>query len=260
MIAGAIGAEFCRTLRIARSYWLEYVSDWFLYVLGFLLLITVFKAASPSYGQEGILSTLIGYTIWKISASVLVEIARIASGEARTGTLEQLFLFNLPVGSMFLLRSLGIAVNYALRGLILALTLGLILGILPPIPITAWLVFLLTLAGAGGLGFALAGLGLVYKRIGGMLQLLWQLLVFFTGALAPIQNSLFGIAAKALPLTWGIICLRSILVDGQTVSFLWQNGSLAGLLINSAFYLGVGMLLFDWGQRQARHLGVLGHY
>jgi hypothetical protein len=42
------------------------------------------------------------------------------------------------------------------------------------------------------LGFALAGLVLVYKRIGGALQLLWQMLVFFTGALAPIEHPLLG--------------------------------------------------------------------
>src|SRR3990172_12044604 len=98
MSAAMLGAEFRRTVRLARSYWLEYAADLLLYLLGFLLLITVFRAASPSYGPQGYLSTLIGYTAWKICASVLVDIARIATEEAHTGTLEQLFLSSLRPG------------------------------------------------------------------------------------------------------------------------------------------------------------------
>jgi len=85
MTVPALGAEFRRSLRLARSYWLEYFADLILYILGFLLLSAVFQAASPNYGRAGMLSTLIGYTTWKICASILEDIARVASDEARTG-------------------------------------------------------------------------------------------------------------------------------------------------------------------------------
>jgi ABC-2 type transport system permease protein len=258
--AALFGAEFRRMLRLARSYWLEYAADLLLYALGYLLLITVFRAASTNYGPAGYLSTLIGYTTWKIGASVLVDIARIATEEAQTGTLEQLFLSGLRPGLVFLARSLGILVNRGIRGLVLAFILAAILGLLQPVPPLAVLVFALTLAGACGLGFALAGLALVYKRIGGALHLLWQMLVFFTGALAPIQNIYLDAISKALPLTWGITGLRAILIDGATLAILWQNGMLSGLLINTAFYLSLGVVVFAWGQRRARELGVLAHY
>jgi ABC-2 type transport system permease protein len=260
MSTALLGAEFRRTLRMGRSYWLEYASDLLLYTLGFLLLITVFRAASASYGPQGYLSTLIGYTIWKICASILVDIARVATDEAHTGTLEQLFLSGLHPGIVFLGRSLGILVNHGVRGLVLAFILGAFLGILVPITPLAVIIFVLTLAGACGLGFALTGLALVYKRIGGGLQLLWQMLVFFTGALAPIQNIYFGTFSKMLPLTWGITSLRAVMIDGATTAILWQNGMLFGLLINTAFYVALGAVLFGWGQRRARELGVLAHY
>jgi ABC-2 type transport system permease protein len=260
MSTALLGAEFRRTVRLARSYWLEYAADLLLYTLGFLLLITVFRAASASYGPEGYLSTLIGYTTWKICASVLVDIARIATEEAHTGTLEQLFLSGLRPGLVFLARSLGILINHGIRGLILAFILAAILGVFRPVPPLAVLVFALTLAGASGLGFALAGLALVYKRIGGALQLLWQMLVFFTGALAPIHNAYLGALSKTLPLTWGIASLRAILMDGATITVLWQTGLLAGLLINTSFYITLGIVFFTWGQRRARELGVLAHY
>lgn len=260
MSIALLGAEFQRTVRLACSYWLEYASDLLLYTLGFLLLVAVFRAASVNYGPQGYLITLIGYTTWKICASILVDIARVASEEANTGTLEQLFLSGMSPGMVFTGRSLGILVNHGIRGLVLAIVLAAILGILRPVPFTAVFVFGLTVVGAGGLGFALAGLALVYKRIGGALQLLWQMLAFFTGALAPIPNLFLGAISKALPLTWGIAGLRAVIIYGATLSVLWHNGILTGLLINTTLYVVSGIILFNWGQRRARQLGVLAHY
>lgn len=260
MSLAAVGAELRRTARLARSYWLEYAADLLLYSLGFLLLITVFRAASSDYGAQGILSTLIGYATWKICASVLTDIAHIASEEARTGTLEQLFLSGLSTGRVFAGRSLGIILNHLLRGLVLAMSLASILNVLPEVSWLALLLFVLTLVGACGLGFALAGLVLVYKRIGGGLQLLWQMLVFFTGALAPIENPLLAGFARLLPLTLGITGLREVMLNGASASQLWYSGLLPGLLLNSSFYVIFGVIVFNWGQHQARTLGVLSHY
>jgi len=255
-----LGAEFRRTARMARSYWLEYAADLLLYIVGFLLLITIFSAASASYGPEGYLSTLIGYTVLKICASAMADIARIVSEEARTGTLEQLFVLSVSPGMVFIVRSQGILLNRTIRGLLMAFILAAILGILQPVPLAAVVVFGLTVAGACGLGFALVGLVLVYKRVGGAIELLWQMLVFFTGALAPIYNPLLGAFSMLLPLTLGITCLRAIFIDGASAAELWRSGLLPGLLINTAFYVASGSVLFTWGQRRARQLGILAHY
>ena len=260
MTVTALGAEFRRSLRLVRSYWLEYVADLILYILGFLLLNAVFQAASLNYGPTGMLSTLIGFTTWKICASVLEDIARVASDEARTGTLEQLFLAGLPPGLVFAGRSLGFVFSHALRGLILAFILAGLIGLLQPVSPVAVILFILTLLGACGLGFALAGLTLIYKRIGGGLHLFWQMLVFFTGALAPITHPLLAEFAKLLPLTWGISALRASLLDDAGSAELWQRGLWQGLLINTVVYLTLGVVFFTWGERRARQQGVLAHY
>lgn len=253
-------AELQRSARLARSYWLEYLADFVLYTAGFLLLLLIFRAASGTYGPEGYLSTLIGYITWKIGARGLVEIARIASEESRTGTLEQLFLTGGGLGWVFFSRGASILTNHAVRGLVLGWVLAAILGLGQPVSLTAVVIFLLTLMGAGGLGFALAGLVLVYKRLEGFLGLIWQMLVFFTGALAPIQHPVLGPIARALPLTWGIEALRGALIEGADLVSLWERGALAGLLVNTTVYLALGLALFRWGQRRARALGALGHY
>jgi ABC-2 type transport system permease protein len=133
------------------------------------------------------------------------------------------------------------------------------LGLLQPVPALAVAVFVLTLGWACGLGFALVGLVLVYKRIGGGVHLLWQLPVFFTGALALILNPLLKAFSKLLPLTLGITCLREIIIHGATRAALWQNGLLSGLLVNTAYYLILGAALFTWDQRRACQLDMLAH-
>jgi len=132
--------------------------------------------------------------------------------------------------------------------------------LLQPVSPVAAALFGLTLLGACGLGFALAGLTLVYKRIGGGLHLLWQMLVFFTGALAPITHPMLGGFAKLLPLTWGISALRANILDGAGSAELWQSGLWQGLLINTLIYLILGVVLFTWGERSARQQGALAHY
>ena len=259
MNAVLLAAEFRRTLRLAQAYWLEYVSDFVLYFAGFLLLMVIFNAASPDYGSQGILSSLVGYITWKVCASSFLNVARIADEEARTGTLEQIFLSGSGALQIFLARSLGIFLNQALRGLLLGLALGAFLGVLTAPGLLPLAIFLLTFLGALGLGLGMAGLVLVYKRLGGFLSLVWQMLVFFSGALAPLPGVL-GTFSRVLPLSWGIAALRAALVSGATLTDLWQNGLLPGLLLNTLVYLALGVALFTWGERRARRLGVLGHY
>jgi ABC-2 type transport system permease protein len=114
--------------------------------------------------------------------------------------------------------------------------------------------------GACGLGFALAGLTLMYRPIGRLVNPLWQMLVFFTGALAPLTRPGLVLISKALPLTWGISALREIIVEGTVATTLWQGGELIGLVVNTIVYMILGIVLFTWGHRKARALGTLGHY
>ncbi len=260
MSLATLGAELRHVFLLARSYWLEYVSDFILYFFGFLLLLAVFHAASDTIGPEQYLSTLIGYVVWKIGASVMGAIADIAVVESRTGTLEQLLLTGRRPGLVFLGRSVSLLLSYTARGLLLGTALAAILGILQPVPLLAIVVFILTLVGACGLGFGLIGLGLVYKQIGGLIDLTWQMLVFFTGALVPLTHPILAAVAKTLPLSWGIASLRAIMLEGATATSLWQAGELPGLLLNTACYVVLGTALFTWGQKQARILGVLAHY
>ncbi len=203
---------------------------------------------------------MIGYITWKVCASSFINVARISDEEARTGTLEQLFLSSNSALQIFLVRSLGIFVNQAVRGLLLGLVLAAILGVLATPTLLSLAIFLLTFLGALGLGLGLAGLVLVYKRLSGFLTLIWQMLVFFSGALVPLPGAIFSGFSHLLPLSYGITALRMNIVDGMSAADLWQNGMMLGLLINTLVYLVLGIFFFVWGERRARTLGVLSHY
>lgn len=252
--------EFRRTFQWARSYWVEYLSNFVLYALGFLLLVAIFRSATDEFGQDGILSTLLGYITWYMCASVMSSIAHVAEDESRTGTLEQLFLTGLSPEVVFLVRSAGRILLEIVQSVPLALVLAIILGVLRPVPLLAIMIFLLTLLGACGLGFALAGIALITKRAESLIRTTWQMLVFFSGALAPMQPPALAFVAKILPLGLGIESLRMIYLNDATISSLWNNGLLPGLLINTLVYIIFGLALFAWGERRARRQGTLAHY
>jgi ABC-2 type transport system permease protein len=260
MLFTIVWAELHRAIQVARSYWLEYIADFILYTLGFLLLLVAFHAASDSYGPDEYMSSLIGYVTWNICASVIMAVARVVSEESRTGTLEQLFSAGLRPELILASRTVGFLLNYSIRGLLLGVVVAAILGILRSIPFLAVPVFALTALGACGLGFALAGLTLMYRPVNKLITPLWQMLVFFTGALAPLNQPGLVLLSKTLPLTWGITALREIIIKGMNIVVLWQRGGLIGLIMNTTVYLILGITLFTWGQRRARVLGTLGHY
>jgi ABC-2 type transport system permease protein len=260
MLLTIVWAELRRTFHLARSYWLEYVSDFVLYAVGFLMLLVAFYAASDHFGPEECLRSLIGYVTWVVCATIMSAIARVAVEESRTGTLEQLFLSRLHPGLVLLIRTIGFILNYGIRGSLLGIVLAIVLGVFQPVSPLAVLVFMMTIAGACGLGFALAGLALVYKQVEKVVSPIWQMLVFFSGALVPLTHPGLALVAKALPISWGVAGLRAIVLEGATVTSLWQRGELFGLLLNTMFYVVLGAALFTWGQRRARILGVLAHY
>jgi ABC-2 type transport system permease protein len=151
--------------------------------------------------------------------------------------------------------------NEGIRGLILGAVLALIGGVFQLPSILGIVIFLLTFIGSAGLGFALAGMALVNKRVGGVTNLLWQMLVFFTGALAPLSfTPALGAISKFLPLSWGISGLRAVFLKGATFSVLRQNGLFLGLLANTAAYVLLGAVFFYYGNRKAKEAGSLAHY
>jgi ABC-2 type transport system permease protein len=133
-----------------------------------------------------------------------------------------------------------------------------------PLPVGAGLlvVFGVSLVGAYGLGFLFAGLALVFKRTTSLTNLVFSLMIFFTGAFVGLESLgwVFTATRFAFPLTWGISLMRAMLSGDVNLHSLWRGGELVGMCLHSAAYLAVGLVAFAWGYRTARRNGTLAHY
>ncbi len=124
------------------------------------------------------------------------------------------------------------------------------------------MILLITLAGLFGFTLALSGAALVFKQIDALADALQNVLLFVTGALFPISifPGWLAAIAQTLPITQGIVVLRAVVLNGESLSAALANGSLVYLLIHSALYLCGGWLIFKGCERYARRHGSLGQY
>lgn len=252
-------SEVQRYFRSTWSNWGENLS-WFLYTsLIFIAAIAILSGVRGSdLSNQDKLLVLVGWMTWIIASDCMSQLPEIISEESETGTLEQLCLTSLPLATLLAIRSLAYLLGTGLRGLISAAVLFFFVA--PPTSVPSLLIlFLISLVGAFGLGFAFAGLALVFKRVEAITSLVFSLMIFFTGSLVGLERLgiWYNLLKFVFPLTWGISLMRQV-VQGQNLIALWS--SLAGLLAHSIVFLLIGLGVFVWGDRKAREKGSLGHY
>ena len=254
-------SELRRYFRSSWSHLGESLS-WFLYTaLIFVAALAILGGVrGTSLGQQDQLLVLVGWLAWIVASDCMGELPDAISEEAQTGTLEQLCLVPIPLALLLAIRSLAYLVGVGLRGLIGAIVLFFFIA--PPPAVPALLVlFLVSLVGAFGLGFIFAGLALVFKRVQSLTDLVFSLMIFFTGSLVGLESlgAWYQVLKLAFPLTWGISLMREV-VQGVGLVVLWGNGELVGLIVHSLVYLMLGLGVFAWGYRKAQLKGTLGHY
>ena len=237
--------------------------SWFLYTfLVFIAALVILNGISGGgYGQEEQLLVMVGWLTWIVASDCMSELPHIISEEAQTGTLEQVCLVPIPLASLLAVRSLAYLVGVGIKGLLAAFLAALFIA---PLPSGTALVilFLVSLVGAYGLGFALAGAALVFKRSESLVGILFSLMIFLTGALVGLEplGWVYKVAKYTLPLTWGISLMREAIVVGVNGSQPFQVNELAGLSIHSLAYCLIGFLILVWGFQLSRNNGTLAHY
>ncbi|MBN2306160.1 MAG: ABC transporter permease, partial [Anaerolineae bacterium] len=63
-----------------------------------------------------------------------------------------------------------------------------------------------------------------------------------------------------LPTTQGIIVLRRVLLDGESLADVWTDGALILLAVHSVVLFVVGLLVYATCERIAKRQGSLGQY
>jgi len=111
----------------------------------------------------------------------------------------------------------------------------------------------LIIAGLVGVGLAMGGLALVFKRMQTLSSFLG--LAFLPLVAAPVDRYPL---LKLLPVAHGNALLRSVLVGGRSV--FTEPLELLILIGVSAAYVVVGVVMFRLMERQARDRALLGQY
>lgn len=225
------------------------------YVIFLFMLLGVRFVGDPSTAGENVRYLMVANGFWFLLMLCVNSVGWELTNEALRGTLEQLYMSTVPVWLILLFRMVAsFVVNLAILVLLMALSM-LTAGEWLTVPVLALLAILPgTMLGAIGLGFAVAGLTIVYKQVNAILQLFQFVLMGI--AFVPLSVSPL---LELAPAAKGIDMVRKVTAEGLPLSS-FSGGDWVSLLLNGVVYLAVGLVIFKLLERRAMSRGLLGHY
>jgi len=253
--------EMRAQLILLSRYWAETVAIWVGFIFIFIAIFFGIELVTggvvvPGWGDE----IAIRYSIWILCLPAILGLPQKIQEEAMIGVLEQRFLAPKGATSSLIMSHVGMLLVWLFGTTLIFLILVLVsrtpvhfnVGMMP-------IVFLI-LIGITGVGFLLAGLALLVKRIGAVTQLLQTALL----GLALIPTDPLPDALRALfqmfPLTAGLPLLNDLLLNRTAFSAVLGSWDFWVLLISSFAYLGLGMMAFEKMASRAKQTGALGQY
>lgn len=221
-----------------------------------IFLSTQYMAGPASTFGDRLDTVVIGYIIWSLVLYIVNDIATNLQMEARTGTLEQIFLSPFGAPRVFFARAVA---SLTLRLLLILIVLSIIIGITGStiaFPLMLLLPLTTLLLGAYGLAFFIGSFALVLKNVQQLLSL-FQFFLFFLLA-APTENwtGPLQTVVNVMPILPSTGLLRDLMA--RELPLDWEQWAIA--LINGVIYFVVGTLLFRWAEGKAKQQGTLGSY
>ena len=198
---------------------------------------------------------VVGYFLWTLASWAFRDLAVGVMNEARWGTLERLFVSPYGIGRVMAVKTIvSISLGIVWSGVMLVAMMFITGRWLDIDPLTVLPLMLLTLAPVVGIGFLLAGLAVVYKRI----ESLFNIASFMFAGLIAVPVERFELL-KLLPMTQGSHLTGRAMAEGI---HLWEFAptELIYLVVPAVVYLLVGFYGFHRLQRRARREGTLGQY
>jgi ABC-2 type transport system permease protein len=204
---------------------------------------------------------IVGGTMMAFWANVLWNMSAQFYWEKETGNLEVYFV--APISRMAILLGMAIGgfVNTALRAT--AIFIAGILIFQVPItmhdPLTALLIFFLTIGSLYALGMMFASLFMLYGREAWhTANLLQEPIQFLSGTYFPTTSQvvphLVQLLSSLIPLTFGLDGIRKVAILGQGISDVWVN--VLALVVFTAVLLPLARLslryLENLGKREGR--------
>ncbi|GCE31298.1 hypothetical protein KDA_67820 [Dictyobacter alpinus] len=233
-----------------------------LVMVGFIFIGASFFIQGGQLDPRQLAPLFIGYIVWFYARIIIMTTGADLVGEAQAGTLEQMYMSPVSAELLLIGRMCATLITTTIMVIVTGVVLLLLLHIQLPFHWEVIPVLLLTLFGLFGFTLILSGAALVFKQVDGLADLVQNALLFLTGSLLPISRfpAWLGEVAKTLPITQGIVVLRQVDLEGQSLAATWASGSLSWLIIHSAIYMCAGWIIFKWCERIAKQKGSLSQY
>lgn len=258
-------AELVKIIGDLKAYWLNYL---FGNLNVFFLFLGIFYAfPRSSKNPADIFNLLIGLMLWYYGVHAIDLIAIIIEEEAEEGTLEQIFMTKTAFIRVLFYRIIAQFIFDTIKG-VFVFVLCLFTFKIPLEFITdiKWLptlfIFIIALAGLYGIGYIIAGLSILYKRVSEIAGVSSNLLLFFSGIIISLEKlpATFTVFAKSLPLYWGISSLNDLVNNGFKLGKTMVNSNFIYLIITASVWILIGIAVFNICQRKACKRGSLSQY
>lgn len=250
----AMAAARKRILLLIR-YPVNTLSQFLTIYLLFLVIFLGGRAVAPATITDSLAGIIVGYLLWTMSLTAFAGLSWNVTREAQWGTLEQLYMSPFGFGHVMAIKMVVNVVESFLWGAgILVLMMATTGQLVHVDPVTVVPLIALSVAPAVGIGFALGGVAVRFKRIENAFQIVQFVLIGLIAA--PISDVPL---VQWLPLAQGSAMLQRTMAQGASLWALPLE-ELVVLMVTGVGYLALGFLVFQWCQRWARRAGVMGHY
>lgn len=254
-------AEGYREFVYFRRYIFERFSS--IVMLSFIFLGFVYSSATIVDGRfiiDKIATSykLVGFLVWFFALDAVGHLSSALREDLHIGILEQIALTPYSLIYNMLGRSIARFFITLINALIILLFFNFAFDLKINIPLKALPFFFITYVGLYGLGLFFAGLTLIFKRLGPVTTITRFMLLIFTGAIIPIDvfPDYLRVISIFLPMTTGLSLMKDVIFNNKVI----ELQSVILLLVNTFFYLSIGIIVFLYLEKRARRLGTLGTY
>lgn len=249
-------ANLQREVIVLTRYWPNTVSMLITFYCIFLMMFFGIQiVGDPTTMETNVQYVIVNYIFWYLAMLAMQDIGWVVSNEATLGTLEQLYMSPMGAWKILLARIIGdTIVHLGILVFLLLLSMWTAQTSLHLNAVSLLPVLMVTLFSMYGISFMIAGLAIIIKQINAFLQILQ--FVFMGLTFVPLSVAPF---LEFAPFVKGVDMIRKMMIDGATLSS-FSVLDYVSLLVNAAFYLLIGLLVFFKCEKTAMEKGVLGQH
>lgn len=211
-------------------------------------------------------ATVIGYVLWTLIQNTISQMGMTVANEARNGILEQQYLMPISTKQLFFNKIIVNIITSTVQVTLVLLLIMFFTGHWLNLSLLTLLPFSLTLIATIGLGYVVVSLVLRFKRIGSTLIIFQYIYLAVLLINFEYYSSTIKILSCLLPICPMVSWIRLIVNQLSWIRLIVNQHSynlpfyLVGSLFNAAFWLIIGLLVFNLTNKYIKQKGTLSLY